>query len=474
MNAGHHPIPDLERARRAGRALGDDIGIDAQLASYDSYRWRPDDRAHPTLQLDDVSAIPFLVDIAGVEEYQHRGRLRAGDGDVYVTVTSEAEGYEAYCQQRLQMGAPLHLVAEPVGAPIEVARACMAGETHRRLVDIARDAAGMMIHPYMGIEDVWELAAKLSVDSGAPVHVLAPPPPATWIANDKALFDELVSRVLGRDALVDTRIATHTGEIEVNLRALAALHPRVGLKRTRCASAMGNAVFASEEVQSEPGARAAVSEFLSRTQWPDGEDVLAVAWLDTDLSPSTQLWIPPVGRGEPRLDGVYEQILKGEEKVFVGSRPSTLPEAVNQALGACALMVAAALQELGYVGRCSFDHIVAGDVHGEFQVLFTECNGRWGGTSTPMSLLDRLLQGPRPAYRAQDVVYPGLVGARLPDVLEMADDLMFDTTSGRGRFIFYNVGPLEGHGKFDVISVGADPADAERGVVEILPERLGL
>jgi len=465
---------DWEGARHAGRELGVDVGMAAKVGAYEPYRWRPDDTPHPTLQLDDVSAIPFLVDIAGVEEYQHRGRLRAGDQDIYVTVTPAADGYEAYCQERLHMGAPTHLVADPVGPPIAVAHACTAGETHRRLVEAARDAQGMMIHPYMGIEDVWELAAILSVDSKAPVHVLAPPPPVTWVANDKALFDELVARVLGRDALVETRIARDAQSIAANLRAVAAHHERVGLKRTRCASAMGNAVFASRDVEAERDANHAVKEFLQRTEWPDGEDVLAVAWLDTDLSPSTQLWIPPIGRGEPRLDGIYEQILEGEEKVFVGSRPSRLPDTVNQELGTCALMVGAALQELGYVGRCSFDHLVTGDVHGDFQVVFTECNGRWGGTSTPMSLLDRLLHGPRPAYRAQDVVVPQLAGARLSDLLELAGDTVFSTESGRGRFIFYNVGPLDGHGKFDVISIGADPEDAERGVLEILPERLGL
>jgi hypothetical protein len=466
--------PDLGRARLAGRELGADIDIAAQLRPYDAYRWRPDDPPHPTLQLDDVSAIPFLVDVAGVEEYQHRGRLRAGDGDVYVTVTPAASGYEAYCQERLRMGTPHHLVADPVGPPIAVARACTAGPTHARLAEIARDAHGMMIHPYMGIEDVWELAAMLSVDSKCAVHVLAPPPPVTWIANDKASFHELVARVLGREALVETRISRDAGGIEADLRALAQRHERVGLKRTRCASAMGNAVFASQDVQSEQDAANAVQEFLRRTEWPEGEEVLAVAWLQTDLSPSTQLWIPPIGRGAPRLDGIYEQILTGKERVFVGSRPSTLPDAVNDELGACALVVGAALQELGYVGRCSFDHLVTGDVEGDFEVVFTECNGRWGGTSTPMSLLDRLLHGPRPPYRAQDVVYPPLIGARLSDLLDLAGDLMFRADSGQGRFIFYNVGPLDGHGKFDVISIGADQEDAERGVLEILPDRLGL
>jgi hypothetical protein len=464
----------MDRARLAGRELGADIGMARQLQPFEAHRWQRGDTPHPTLQLDDVSGIPFLVDVAGVEEYQHRGRLRAGDHDVYVTVTPEATGYEPYCRDTLHMGAPEHLVADPIGPAIAVSRACAAGDTHTRLVEIAREAGGLSVHPYMGIEDVWELAAMLSVDSRTPVRVISPPPPVTWIANDKALFGELVARVLGREALVETRISRDAAGIETDLRMMAQRHERVGLKRTRCASAMGNAVFASRDVHSDSDAADMVREFLRRTEWPAGEEVLTVAWLDTDLSPSTQLWIPPLGSGEPHLDGIYEQILKGEEKVFVGSRPSTLPDAVNQELAAGGLMVAAALQELGYVGRCSFDYLVTGDPNGEFQVMFTECNGRWGGTSTPMSLLDRLLHGPRPPYRAQDVVFPALVGASLPDLLELAGDLTFRTDTGEGRFIFYNLGPLHAHGKFDVISIGADQADAEHGVLEILPERLGL
>ncbi len=314
----------------------------------------------------------------------------------------------------------------------------------------------------------------LAVDSQGEVRVVSPPPPVTWIANDKAMFGELVTRVLGRDALVETRISTDVENIQADLRAMATHHDRVGLKRTRCASAMGNAVFASHDVQSRESAALAVDAFLERTEWPQGEEVLTVAWLDTDLSPSTQLWLPPRELGAPRLDGIYEQILLGEEKVFVGSRPSCLPEAVNRVLAEHAIQVAAALQELGYVGRCSFDHLVTGDPNGDFTVVFTECNGRWGGTSTPMSLLDRLLRGPRPPYRAQDVVFPELVGAKLVDLFELVGDALFETRTGRGRFIFYNLGPLDAHGKFDVISIGGDQEDAERGVVDILPKLLGV
>ncbi len=69
-------------------------------------------------------------------------------------------------------------------------------------------------------------------------------------------------------------------------------------------------------------------------------------------------------------------------------------------------------------------------------------------------------------------MYRKLVGARFEDVLALAGDEVFDTSTGRGRFIFYNVGPLGAHGKFDVISIGSDAGDAERGMLELLPALL--
>ena len=81
------------------------------------------DRGLPTLYLDDVSAIPFLVNIAGVEAYQHRARTRAGDGDLFATVTPPTEDYEEYCRKILGLGRPGLVLADPVGEPIEPAPA---------------------------------------------------------------------------------------------------------------------------------------------------------------------------------------------------------------------------------------------------------------------------------------------------------------------------------------------------------------
>lgn len=359
---------------------------------------------------------------------------------------------------------------------IRLGAALQSGEVFESLVSEARRAKGLAIHPYMGIQPVWDLAARIAEAAGTRVEVLAPPPPVTWIANDKSELDRLVELVLGREWLVETHRGRSPAALAAALVDLATRHRQVALKRLRCASATGNQVWRSDTIDpAEPNIlQSEVDAFLKRTEWDGLEEVLAVAWEATPLSPSTQTWIPAKGAGEPRLDGVYEQILTGEKGVFVGSRLSTLPTQVNRHLGQAALTVATALQELGYVGRCSFDHLLLGDPEGDFVARIIECNGRWGGTSIPMSLVDRLIAGHRPPYRAQDFISEDLIGMPFSELLRRTGDQLFDPRTGRGRFILYNLGPLHVHGKFDVIALGRTQQEAEHAMTEILPDLLGV
>ena len=84
---------------------------------------------------------------------------------------------------------------------------------------------------------------------------------------------------------------------------------------------MGNRVFPSPGIRAatEEALTAEVGAFLRRTEWSDGEEVVVSAWEDATSSPSTQLWIEP--GAPPRLDGIYEQVLKGREQVFRGQPP---------------------------------------------------------------------------------------------------------------------------------------------------------
>ena len=464
------------RCCSAVEPLRERMDLDHRLLPFSEQRWDGSPVPFPVLHLDDLSAIPHLVGISGIEEYQHRARLRAREGDLFAAITLPTEGYEEYCCERLALSDVEFLLAEAVDEGMGVARACTTGRAWQRIVGRARDAGGLAIHPFMGIEEVWELAGRLAGESGVQVAVIAPPPPVTWIANDKALFSEVVELVLGKKWLLETHRAADVGTLAKLLLDLAGRYRKVALKRLRCVSSRGNAVFDSRRLR---GVGLAVTEkevgdFLAQTEWPGDEEVLAVAWEETDISPSTQMWIPPMGAGPPRLDGIYEQILEGEKKVFVGSRPSALPRAVDEALTLASLDVAAGLQALAYVGRCSFDFVVLGDPRGDFQIYFTECNGRWGGTSTPMALLDRLIGSPRPPHRAQDFVEPRLVGVSFMELLERIGDQAFEAAHARGRYIFYNTGPLTEFGMLDVIALGRTQEEADAAMEVDFPHLLGL
>ena len=448
------------------------LDLGRRLAAFEPYRYRGDCGGTPALHIDDFTGIPFLDGIAGVESYQHRARLRASEGDLVAATTPSSPGYERYLRDVLGLGAVELLEVDPGRDRLAVARACMAGAPRSRLAALATAHGGLGIEPFMGVEVIWELAAALASDTGTNVRVLAPPPPVAWIANDKASFEDLVTAVLGPGFLPASRRSACAESLTRGLLELADVSPAVALKRLRCASAMGNEVFESATLRRKgsAGVLDIVRGFLERTGWDGREEVLAVAWEEASSSPSTQWWLPPPGGGGPRLDGVYEQILAGEEGIFVGSRPSTLPGEVEQAIVSQAGRVAAVLHGLGYVGRCSFDHLVLP----QGRVVFTECNGRWGGTSTPMNLVDRLYPDGRPPYQAQGFAHDDLAGTTFEKLRDLMGDSLRDRGLDAGRFLLYNVGPLERFGKFDVVAIGSNREHVDQLMTEELPGRLGL
>ena len=273
---------EYERAREAGKEVSEPLHLSELVEPYSDRAWVGAGETRPTLYLDDVSELPFLDGILGVEEYQHRARVRANDRDLFAAVTSPAPGYEVYCRQRLALGSPDALVAEPVAGPIAVTQACLRAEAFRGIARRTR-ANGIVIHPYMSIEPVWRLAKRLKEKTGHDVRVLGPPPPLTEFANDKAHFRELVARVLGDDWNVDTRTARHPEVMAEHLLGLSELHPLVALKRTRCTSGMGNHVFESKRLRARarPEIEEDVRAFLERTHWDGRQEVLIVSWEQT-------------------------------------------------------------------------------------------------------------------------------------------------------------------------------------------------
>ncbi|MEO1273233.1 MAG: hypothetical protein AAFX99_34540, partial [Myxococcota bacterium] len=354
-----------QRAMDVAHAMDAKLDLRAKCTAWEAHAYRPLGPRRPVLHIDDLSAIPFLQDVVGVELYQLRAVVRASDGDLTVATCPPLLDYQGYNLDQLGLGEPESLYAPPVATAAEVALAASQGPALERLAAVAQHQGGLMIHPYMGSEPVWSLAQVIhKASGGAPVQVLGPPPPITWLANDKELLTEVAREVVGASSVVPTTVGHAPQEIAQQLRALAAQgYPRVALKKTRCASAMGNRRFISAELlaMDDPELLAQVERFLRDKEWQPDEPILTLVWEEVTSSPSTQLWIPHPDEGSPRVEGVYEQLLEGPEQVFLGSIPSRLGAEVEDALVHASLCVAQVYQMLGYVGRCSFDFIVCSD-----------------------------------------------------------------------------------------------------------------
>lgn len=434
--------------------------------------------AATTLALDDYAEIPFVKSVLGAGWYQYRARLRCGEGDCYAVAAPPIEGYEDYSREFLGLGrAHLLQLDGPPAAEISLAQRLVSEEAaFEDLATLLRQAGGgrgIRVHPYMGIEPVWELAEKLGRAIGGPVRVLGPLPRVTRLANDKGRFSEIVEALLGREALARTRVSSDPSLLAEHLREEAHCSRSVALKMPSCASGMGNRIFEGHALRGKPIAtlRSLVDRFLEDKEWDGIEPVLVVEWhRDVLESPSSQCWIPPRDGGEPVVEEVFQQLLTGDEQVFQGAILSSLPRAHRHAFMVRSWLLCRLFQQIGYIGRCSFDALVVGPDLGRATVKFVECNGRWGGTSTPMHMMKRVFGDFRAIpYRGQGYRDERLRGMRFPDLVDLFDGELYDRRSGRGRILLYNVGGITEHGRFDMVITGRTYTEIDRFVARRIP-----
>ena len=132
-------------------AFAESLDLVERVRPFADQTWTPSTEAPPTLHLEDVSAIPFLADIPGVEEYQHRARVRADNGDLYATVTPPDRRYDTYCLETLDIGQPEWTNAHTRHDPLAVAQACLEDRPFARLVEVVR-AAGLPGNPSIHVD----------------------------------------------------------------------------------------------------------------------------------------------------------------------------------------------------------------------------------------------------------------------------------------------------------------------------------
>ena len=173
------------------------------------------------------------------------------------------------------------------------------------------------------------------------------------------------------------------------------------------------------------------------------------------------------------VEGLFEQILVGCEGIFQGCTKANLPESLAREMATRSWLLAALFQRLGYVGRCSFDLLLVGDGPTSVRLEFIECNGRWGGTSGPMTLMNRLFGNwTAQPFAALKCYLPGLDRLRFIDLLEGLGPDLYDRRTGRGWIIFCNPGQLVSQSGIQYLTLGPTWDEAARRAKVEVPERL--
>ncbi|MGI9382065.1 MAG: hypothetical protein ACR2PO_02850, partial [Methyloligellaceae bacterium] len=298
--------------------------------------------------------------------YEYRLSYLAAAGDVLLISGNRNPAFESYREQALGFGPleVLELQNLETDGPVPLALRCRRDRSAmNRITEIARAAGGLTVVPHIGMGHAWLLAGAIAELSRVPVRVAAPPPRLTRRVNDKIWFGRRVTEVLGRGARPPLRAAYGPTALAAHVADLARRSQRVAIKVPDSAGSLGNISLASEDVAALTLSRlrARLRALLLDLGWCRHFPLLVEVWDSPVLSsPSVQIWVPNAGQGLPVIEGIFEQIVEGEEGTFVGSVPTALSNDWNETIADEATRIAALLQELGYFGRCSFDAVIAG------------------------------------------------------------------------------------------------------------------
>lgn len=442
----HWPSParsDLRRAVSLAVALRKEKRALGRQSQFDAFACRQLDDA-PTLHIDDYSEIPLPNRERHAVYMQQRACLRAAPGDWVATTQAVDRGYVDYFEQQLGITPLNWVVAESVSGPAKLAVSCIRSRNARRKLSHAIRREGLRyIHPHLASFDVWELAAWLHEFTRMPIEVIGPPVEVCRFANDKVEFAELVTRLLGERFIPKTIGAYCVATLSDAVQDLARKHPCLGVKVPNGVGGHGNVFVDAQDVlgRSLSDVHEYLSKRLSTAGISPGEKMLVDVW-ETEVlkSGSVQTWIPPITEGPSVIEGLFEQIIQGEQGHFEGSRQLKAPEPIVSQLINQSFLLTTVFQQLGYVGRCSFDFLLVGDSMDSARVEYIECNGRWGGTSAPMTFVNRLVgdcdhERTFETYRVADPAFSNLT---FPELALRFGSQLYDVRTGTGNTVLFN------------------------------------
>ena len=251
----------------------------------------------------------------------------------------------------------------------------------------------MTLVPHISTGTIWKLGKKLSEATNTKIHVMGSLPAITKLANNKLQFGKFARSLFGENAVPKEVIAFNATSLVSNIMSFMKRYAQLVVKLPDSAGSAGNLPIDCKEIlgRSPLSIHRYLARQLEALNIAPRYPMIVQVWENSVLcSPSIQLWIPNDGEAVPIIEGIFEQHLSGPAGQFSGGITFSKYDEIAERMCREGAMLGRVLQKLGYFGRCSFDAIVSGNCYEEADLHWIECNGRWGGMSIPLTLLNRL------------------------------------------------------------------------------------
>lgn len=422
--------------------------------------------AKPNLIIEDHSHIR-LFEHTGDEAYSYRAMLLAGDADQVIIGVRRSSGFENYCSDYLGLGSPEVLTPAASTHMESLTQRCLKDDAVINVIaGKARQHNGLNVIPYMGTGAVWKLAGEIAERAGVPIRIASPPPGLTRRTNDKLWFARRIEELFGEQALAPAEGAFNLALLAHYIRDMAKQNERVAVKLTDSASSAGNIVLRSSSLSnvSLAAIRHRLNHLLRLAGWRGSYPLMVTAWESPIItSPSVHVWIPTPDEGDPKVEGIFDQSVIGPQSEFNGAAPTALDTAWQYRLAGEAFQISCLFQDLGYVGRCSFDAILVGSSLAGASLHWVECNGRWGGVSIPVTLVNRIFGDWR--QRSFVIIEEShLKGSpqKFDSVLEVLSGELFRRNTSPVGAVILSPGRIETGSGYECLVFGVDPADARQ------------
>lgn len=354
----------------------------------------------PMLIFGDVREISLFAS-QGADLLEYRLSSLARTGDTVVLATVRDPDFEHYRMNTLGFGSPDYLeTAQYTGESVNsTPKTCLRDPAvYSELVENLRGKQCETVLAHITTGTIWALGRKLGMDLGRQMQIAGPLPTLSRMVNNKLWFSRVATELLGQNTVPNELPVYGLAALTAAVMSLARTSDMLVVKVPDSAGSKGNFVLSCQDLRDLDVQ--GVHRFLTSVLEPVPESIrfplMVQIWeREVLLSPSIQIWIPDTNEGPPIVEGLFKQNLDRLNARFAGATKASLSAELEEKFTRQGLMLATLFQELGYFGRCSFDAIISGSDLATASLHWIECNGRWGGVSVPLTLMNTLFRRTR-------------------------------------------------------------------------------